>query len=441
MNCPDFNELMEYLDGELSGERFSRIEEHLESCSICSDLIRSQRKLESAWRDDFRYPSDESFRACEAVIGSRLVKKSRWRVALPVAAAFVAVLLGVKLILLDGPDPGSTMAPPSPEAGEYVPLSMVEGNEDRDEAPEEQMEVLLDESPAFSGISRTESSSDEVALSVDSPEFDTYGYADGESSHSRLSTVGTEAASAGGDLQAGVVSGVAGLEGLAGGGGSAYPGPASSDATHSTVDDILNGDDLISGGSVGFAGSGDLPMAGAEAHGAVGGGSGTTTGYGGIGTAETADRSLADGTAFNLQQDTASILQEFEVEAVAMDSQCDELELAMEAGEETEEEETALDQTDTLSTNRDHGTDLHPAYYEIVSTLNTSATPAGSSPMVTLVFDVDGIPDSLTSVLLDSLLTGWSVYIPSAFRDTVLIVPASEVMTLITSEAPGIPAQ
>ena len=440
MNCPEFNELMEYLDGELAGERLSRIEEHLENCSICTDLIRSQRKLESAWRDDFRYPSDESFRACEAVIGSRLVRRSRWRVALPVAAAFVAVLLGVKLVLLDGPAPGNTLAPPSPEVGEYVPLSMAEGNEDRDEVPEEQMEVLLEEPPVVSGISQTESSSDEVALSGDSPELDAYRYADGESSLSRFCTVDSVAASAGGELHAGAVSGTAGLEGLVGG-GSASPGTAPSDAAHSTVDDPLHGDDLISEGTVDFVGSEELPMAGVEVNGAGGGGSVTTTGYGSVGSTETADRSLADGTAFNLQQDTATLLQEYEVEAVQMDLQCDELEFAMEAGEETEEEAADLGMTDCLSTNRDYGADLQPAYCEIVSTLETSAVPAGSSPMVTLVFDEDGIPDSLTCVLLDSLLTGWSMYIPSAFRDTVLIVPASEVVILITSEAPGIPAQ
>jgi len=41
---------------------------------------------------------------------------------------------------------------------------------------------------------------------------------------------------------------------------------------------------------------------------------------------------------------------------------------------------------------------------------------------VELVFDINGEPDSMTALLLDSLIPRWYLYIPFIFRDTTLII-------------------
>jgi len=49
---------------------------------------------------------------------------------------------------------------------------------------------------------------------------------------------------------------------------------------------------------------------------------------------------------------------------------------------------------------------------------------------VKLVFDIEGNPDSTTALFLDSLLIGWSGYIPFYCIDTVLIIPVADVRDL-----------
>jgi hypothetical protein len=45
------------------------------------------------------------------------------------------------------------------------------------------------------------------------------------------------------------------------------------------------------------------------------------------------------------------------------------------------------------------------------------------------------MPDSTTALLLDSLFPDWSLYIPFAFRDTVLIATPGEVRLRLTGES------
>ncbi|NVO20241.1 MAG: hypothetical protein HXX13_11100 [Bacteroidetes bacterium] len=38
--CPDENELAKFIEGNLTGHRLTRIKEHLDSCSLCNDMVK-----------------------------------------------------------------------------------------------------------------------------------------------------------------------------------------------------------------------------------------------------------------------------------------------------------------------------------------------------------------------------------------------------------------
>ncbi|MBD3278445.1 MAG: hypothetical protein GF388_09100, partial [Candidatus Aegiribacteria sp.] len=99
MNCPDFEVLMRYLDGELSPEERESVKEHLDSCPECLQILETQSGMEDAWRKSFSMPPEEAFRKMEDRVFSSIGGKNRWKPLIPVAAAILAALLGVKLIL------------------------------------------------------------------------------------------------------------------------------------------------------------------------------------------------------------------------------------------------------------------------------------------------------------------------------------------------------
>ncbi|MEN8209766.1 MAG: zf-HC2 domain-containing protein, partial [Candidatus Fermentibacteria bacterium] len=106
MNCPDFDTLMMLLDGELPSARMKEVSEHVRLCSRCRNLIDSQRKLETSWRDSFTAPKEDDFRSMEWIIYRRMNRRSRWKFFVPAAAGIIAVLLGVKLIMENQPFKG-----------------------------------------------------------------------------------------------------------------------------------------------------------------------------------------------------------------------------------------------------------------------------------------------------------------------------------------------
>lgn len=125
MNCPDFEVLMRYLDGELNpGERES-VKAHIESCPECRRVLESQSGIEEAWRDNFSMPPEETFRNMEDRIFSNIGGKRRWKPLIPVAAAVIAALLGVKLIM--DSDRGLESFAPAPH-DEYAAEYTLEGS-------------------------------------------------------------------------------------------------------------------------------------------------------------------------------------------------------------------------------------------------------------------------------------------------------------------------
>ncbi len=105
MNCPDFETLMLMLDGELRGEELKAVSEHLKSCSKCRRIVDSQRKIESSWRDSLNVPDRDRFSSMEQKIFNKTNHNRWWKACIPAVAGIIAVLLGVKLIVNNQPNP------------------------------------------------------------------------------------------------------------------------------------------------------------------------------------------------------------------------------------------------------------------------------------------------------------------------------------------------
>ena len=101
MNCPDREDLMLWLDGELPPERTRQIERHLEECSACRRAVNAKKRMESLWRGNWQDPDDTAF----TIMRRRLVSSVPWwrrqRSWMAVAAVF-AVYFGVRIFLIDG---------------------------------------------------------------------------------------------------------------------------------------------------------------------------------------------------------------------------------------------------------------------------------------------------------------------------------------------------
>jgi hypothetical protein len=101
--CPSFEELMALIDGELSARRRAELEEHLGTCGYCRSVVDTQRRMESSWRESYRDPADsdlESMRRRVMDGAPASPRKGRLlRFGLPIAAALVAALLGLRLFV------------------------------------------------------------------------------------------------------------------------------------------------------------------------------------------------------------------------------------------------------------------------------------------------------------------------------------------------------
>ncbi|MFO7950203.1 MAG: zf-HC2 domain-containing protein [Candidatus Fermentibacteraceae bacterium] len=100
--CPSFRELMALMDGELPADRRREVQGHLEACPRCRSIVESQKRMEESWRDDYEAPPESGFRSMRKKVlqrdgassGSRLL-----RFGLPVAAALIAALVGLRLFV------------------------------------------------------------------------------------------------------------------------------------------------------------------------------------------------------------------------------------------------------------------------------------------------------------------------------------------------------
>ena len=126
--CPSFRELMALMDGELPEYRRREVKGHLEACPRCKSIVESQKRMEESWRDAFVAPPESGFRSMRrrvlqgdgASSGSRLL-----RFGLPVAAALITALVGLKLFVPGAGGLLGTVESPSVTAARRAEETMV----------------------------------------------------------------------------------------------------------------------------------------------------------------------------------------------------------------------------------------------------------------------------------------------------------------------------
>ena len=98
--CPSFEELMALMDGEVSEDTRKRLERHIAQCPSCSRIVDTQKRMESCWRQSWSDPPKRSFTHLQQNVLRRRGRARRlWRFGLPVAAAIVAALVGLRLFV------------------------------------------------------------------------------------------------------------------------------------------------------------------------------------------------------------------------------------------------------------------------------------------------------------------------------------------------------
>jgi len=415
MSCKvSFDELMALLDGEVPEERAAVLRRHIGSCPECRRILESQSGLEKTWRESFIYPEPERFREMEEQtawrIGSQRSRSSRWSVIIPAAAAVVALLLGVRLIILDGPALPSLQPSAADETFELR-------TPDSESAPCD----AADGQTAFAdtacrGTWTLEEQSDLIRLSSD----------DAPPAQEPSESVGGASANASQGYGMGA-------ETVSGSGGILY------DSQHSSSTLDTGTGEASEEGPEGFDGL----AAGGGGGGMSFGAAGFSPGLGGtpdvpdetLATAETgSDFFMDDG---DTERNGEWQLQTLDQETISRESTLLESLL----GRLEQEDEADISAGDDLSSPATAGLLAGTEQALLPVSVCTSVTEEeGASTScyraasLTLVFDSLGVPDSATALLLDSLFPDWSLYIPFAFRDTVLIATPGEVRLRLTGE-------
>ncbi|MCD4848673.1 MAG: zf-HC2 domain-containing protein [Candidatus Aegiribacteria sp.] len=381
MKCPDFEILMLMLDGELPEDQLKEVTDHVESCRECRKIISSQEHIETSWRDSFRSPDDDRFRAIEQQLFDKINHHSSWKwwTAVPIAAGIAVVLLGVKFILSEKP---------SIEIPSGYSMYESEANRTITEHLEDSFYQIAPEA----GYS-IDSVTSEAPLETQPIQFTDVSVE--TDTHSRISGIGY-----GSDADreiSGAVSG-GGAEMQTGASGTAQGGEELLGASASP-DEISESLDVSARGSGGLL---------HEDY------------YFEEGTLEETeeimshdDRISEDGLIFSLESSCGEIHQEeSEVETVLspdMDTTGLKTVSSIPASsiEDRTEEIIGIQTIDGIM----------PA--DEVSSLWRDSEKLSN---IELVFDINGEPDSMTALLLDSLIPEWYLYIPFIFRDTTLII-------------------
>lgn len=380
MSCPDFEKLMLYLDGELHEEELHRVREHLEGCVECRRVLATQSRLEESWRSGFSFPEGSEFRRMEDRIFRRVHGRRGWRSIIPVAAGIIAVLLGVKLILSENP----SLDRVSSTAMEWTEDYSLESNrgEVRGRAGEPS-------GPEATGpVQETPEDTAEQPLE-EQEELIEGMIAD----HDRTGEPATrslldETASAQHQVASEVTDDMEETV------GSAFGGGALRGSDQAGQDEILD----IADAAVSEEETAGLLGRSVE-HGAE------------------EDREPEAGIA-----DT-SVLQSAPAVPDMTGISTSESESCLSAGPEEVEA-----QQETVSL--EEGIAYCPSeYYNRLD-----------DGYLVLAFDENGMPDSMTAVLLDSLSPGWRDYIQSEFMDTVMVVPLSDLNDLLWYGG-GVPAE
>ncbi len=97
--CPSFENLMSFMDGELSPGEAALLGAHLEKCPDCRRVLESQGVLEKSYRESFSPPSEDAFRLMEKrVMASAPRTARRIPASIQIAAALILTLAGMRLV-------------------------------------------------------------------------------------------------------------------------------------------------------------------------------------------------------------------------------------------------------------------------------------------------------------------------------------------------------
>lgn len=385
MKCPDFEILMLMLDGELPEDQLKEVADHVESCPECRKILRSQEHIETSWRDSFISPDDDRFREIEQQLFERVNHHSsrKWWTVIPIAAGIAVVLLGVKFILSE--------KPPIEIPSGYSMHRTVERQDNAEQmedsfsqiAPEaeSELDMVMSETP----LETSPIQSEDISLETDT--------------HSRISSIGY-GSSTDREISETVSGGVAEMQ--TGASGTAQGGEELLGAFASFDDEIEESPD------VSVRGSGGLFYE---------------------------DYCFGEGV---LEETEENILQDDRISEDGLisspESACGEIH------QEELQVETVLSlDTDGLETvssapasSIEDGTEEIIGFQTadgVMSADEGSILWRDSAKLLTveLVFDINGEPDSMTALLLDSLVPAWYLYIPFIFRDTTLVIQRDNI--------------
>ncbi|RKZ09452.1 hypothetical protein DRQ25_06360 [Candidatus Fermentibacteria bacterium] len=389
MNCPDFDTLMMLLDGELEEERSKDVSEHLRHCSRCRSLIDSQRNLETSWRDSFVTPEEDKFRIMEWIIYRRINRRARWKFFVPAVAGIIAVLLGVKLIIDNEPFKGRITELSREGRTEYESYTL-------------RLDYVQEESTIsnIDGFDPEETDSD-GSISAPVEELLSAEDVSGETISESVGYGITE-------VELAVLQPAAEEDGLEA-------------ALRGTSSIAQEADQMIAAGGEALAGGA--------------GGSGSA-GLGGLVNEEECEETELPGEIV-CSGAVEGICPEEQMDDMACITLSTDADTAVSVGSETVPSSTGVceDTEDNIGWNQ--SSDYYSRYHD------TSEHDIGdykAENYVELVFDAGGQPDSSTALLLDSLFASWSDYIPSIYRDTVLVVPMAGIQEFF-EEGSTVPVQ
>ena len=388
MKCPDFEILMLMLDGELPEDQLKEITDHIESCLECRRIIRSQERIETLWRDNFKSPGDDRFREIEQELFEKINHHSRrkWWTVIPIAAGITVVLLGVKFILSEKPaieipsdysmygsgedlyiaeEMEDSFYQIAPEAGSGIDLEMPGTLFEAQPIQSSDISVETDTHSRMSGIGYGSSTDREVSGATSG------GYAEMQAGASGTARGGEELLGAFRSFDE--ISESLNVN-VRGGGGATSEDLCYEEGTlEETEENMFHDNRTPDDGAVSSSEStcGELLQEESEAE-----------------------------TLLSLDMDTTGLETVSSVPASYIEDGTEEI-----GGIQTSDGIIPVDEAAVL-------------WRDSAKLLSVD---------VELVFDINGEPDSTTALLLDSLVPEWYLYIPFIFRDTTLIIQRDNI--------------
>jgi hypothetical protein len=385
---------MAFSDGEMDGSAAQKLRDHLAACDECRAVIESQRHLETAWRGSFVEPSEAEFDRLERSISGRMVRKPFYIRALPVAAALLVALAGIRLM--------------SSERGllsrrEAVPVQAMPGAAPETVLVTASAELDFQRTPADSLAAFSEQAVAGQADDVSQAGRDAW-LDDGVATVSPgTEEAGTQQSQSGSGGIAGLLQPASGA-----GGGSGTLGvdlDAASVQTPSVIEEGPAGGVLSSGQAYGNT-PGSFSAAGADAEGYSGDLTGAIEAVGESSVGGGACRSTtAEGAAETIAARTR-----------VEDNRIFESEAAPEACDAT------LDTADSTCLEIQSGESQ-----EASSQLPACAMGFFSPKEIAFRFDSLGNPTSPDSLLLDEGFEGWKDSVEGRFVDSVVVVQFKEL--------------